>query len=269
MVNAIIIPDVHGRSFWKDAVAQHMNTDTPVIFLGDYMDPYPDEKIRFDQAYENFKDIIRFKKDNPDRVVLLIGNHDLHYITNSDACRSSRYDYLHSFEICELFCQNIGLFKLMHMLDTESGKKFVFSHAGITRNWLDRYSKFLGINRGNDPSELYTEKFSDLAGSLKINELFADEKTRPDVITALSAISYRRGGYDEFGSMVWEDIFAFIMQKIGDDAVQIIGHTQLMDAPINCDGLLYDLDVRRGFMINDGEVCELDGAVIPVTELPD
>lgn len=269
MVNAIIIPDVHGRNFWKDAVVQYKNTGALIIFLGDYMDPYPSEKIRFDQAYENFKDIIEFKKNDPEHVILLIGNHDLHYITNSDKCRSSRYDYLHNFEICELFKQNLGLFKLMHVLDTASGKKYVFSHAGITRNWLDKYSKNLGIDRGNDISELYTAKFSDVIGSLKINELFADDKTREDVITALSAISYRRGGYDEFGSMIWEDVLAFITQKTEEDVIQIFGHTQLKDVPINRNGLWYDLDVRRGFMIKDCEVCELDGTVVPVTSMPE
>ena len=39
----LVIPDVHGRSFWKNAVAQ--NTDIPIIFLGDYLDPYAHENI--------------------------------------------------------------------------------------------------------------------------------------------------------------------------------------------------------------------------------
>ena len=37
----IIIPDVHGRSFWRDAVKR--NPGAEFIFLGDYLDPYPDE----------------------------------------------------------------------------------------------------------------------------------------------------------------------------------------------------------------------------------
>ena len=39
----LIIPDVHGREFWKDAVEEYPNL--PVIFLGDYMDPYSYEGI--------------------------------------------------------------------------------------------------------------------------------------------------------------------------------------------------------------------------------
>lgn len=38
-----IIPDVHGRPFWRDAV---LDVDTtPVVFLGDYLDPYPQDGV--------------------------------------------------------------------------------------------------------------------------------------------------------------------------------------------------------------------------------
>lgn len=268
MVDAIIIPDIHGRKFWKDAVTKYENTDTLIIFLGDYIDPYYDEKIPYHDAFENFEEIIKFKRDNPDRVVLLIGNHDLHYISKYADCRGSRYDSLHASEINELFLRNIDLFKIMHVLTTDS-KTFVFSHAGIMRNWLDKYAENIGADKSDDIYNLYSRKLSDIAVNLKINERFADISTRDDVITALSAISYRRGGYNEYGSMVWEDLSAFILQKNReeDDAVQIFGHTQLKDQPVNKNNLLYDLDVRRGFMIKESEVCELDGIAIPVTEL--
>lgn len=34
--NILIIPDVHGRTFWKYAIDKY----DKVIFLGDYLDPY-------------------------------------------------------------------------------------------------------------------------------------------------------------------------------------------------------------------------------------
>ncbi|MDE5880282.1 MAG: hypothetical protein K2H60_01000 [Muribaculaceae bacterium] len=39
----IVIPDLHGRTFWKEAVEKYPDADT--IFLGDYLDPYPNEGI--------------------------------------------------------------------------------------------------------------------------------------------------------------------------------------------------------------------------------
>ena len=42
-----IIPDVHGRPFWRDAVKDAVKdvADTPVVFLGDYLDPYPQDMV--------------------------------------------------------------------------------------------------------------------------------------------------------------------------------------------------------------------------------
>ena len=49
----IIIPDVHGRSFWKEYVKGHEEED--IIFLGDYLDPYGYEGIHCKDAIENFR----------------------------------------------------------------------------------------------------------------------------------------------------------------------------------------------------------------------
>ena len=35
----LIIPDIHGRSFWKKAVEENIDRVSKVIFIGDYLDP--------------------------------------------------------------------------------------------------------------------------------------------------------------------------------------------------------------------------------------
>ena len=40
--DCLIIPDVHGRDFWKDAANRFPGN---IVFLGDYLDPYPLEEI--------------------------------------------------------------------------------------------------------------------------------------------------------------------------------------------------------------------------------
>lgn len=72
----IVIPDVHGRGFWKEAVAKYPNADT--IFLGDYLDPYPNEDIDDEDAFNNFLEIVEYAR-NHSNVTLLFGNHDLQY----------------------------------------------------------------------------------------------------------------------------------------------------------------------------------------------
>ena len=39
----IIIPDIHGHTFWKEAIAKRRK-DEMVIFLGDYLDPHNSSK---------------------------------------------------------------------------------------------------------------------------------------------------------------------------------------------------------------------------------
>ena len=74
----LIIPDIHGRLFWISATRKY--PDLPVIFLGDYLDPYTYyEEILPSEALANFKEILDFKKANTERVTLLLGNHDIHY----------------------------------------------------------------------------------------------------------------------------------------------------------------------------------------------
>ena len=73
----LIIPDIHGRIFWKEPCKEFKGKH--IVFLGDYLDPYKHQNILEKTALENFKEILEFKKNNKDLVTLLLGNHDLHY----------------------------------------------------------------------------------------------------------------------------------------------------------------------------------------------
>jgi len=78
-VKVLIIPDVHGREFWREPVKEVLEkTDVRIVFLGDYLDSYPwdfDHNHYQQQAIDVFNEIINLKKENRDRVNLLLGNH--------------------------------------------------------------------------------------------------------------------------------------------------------------------------------------------------
>ena len=71
-----IIPDIHGRVFWKKAVDSASKDDT-IVFLGDYLDMYWVDSIVHDitneSTLENFREILEFKKSNPERVYYFLG----------------------------------------------------------------------------------------------------------------------------------------------------------------------------------------------------
>lgn len=80
----LVLPDVHGRLFWKEPVQKYIDVVDRVVFLGDYLDPYGDEGGDYDaeSIFENLKEIVELKRNNMDKVVLLKGNHDQHYASS-------------------------------------------------------------------------------------------------------------------------------------------------------------------------------------------
>ena len=75
-MKTIIIGDIHGRNIWKDIVSKE--SYDRVIFVGDYFDSFNIPGI--DQIH-NFKEICQFVRDSDKEVILLVGNHELHYMS--------------------------------------------------------------------------------------------------------------------------------------------------------------------------------------------
>lgn len=123
----IIIPDVHGRPFWIQA-ARDLGGKEHFVFLGDYLDPYGYEGITPEMAFDIFQEVLDFKEAWPDKVTLLLGNHDLHYL--DDRLEGGRYDSVRGMFIRELILDHADWFRMA--FETEAGgKKFLLTHAGV------------------------------------------------------------------------------------------------------------------------------------------
>ena len=74
----LVIPDIHGRRFWREPVHRMIDDVDRVVFLGDYLDPYPDEGVVYspEELRQNLTEIVALKQEQPEKVVLLKGNHD-------------------------------------------------------------------------------------------------------------------------------------------------------------------------------------------------
>jgi hypothetical protein len=84
---------------------------------------------------DNLKKIIQFKIDNSDKVILLLGNHELSYLFGRPyLCSGYRAEI--AFEIYDLINNNRDLFTVIYKY-----KNYIFSHAGITNKWVKRYIK--------------------------------------------------------------------------------------------------------------------------------
>lgn len=225
MAKILIVPDVHGRTFWHRAMELVDQVDK-IIFLGDYLDPYPHEGISFDLALEEFNKILEFKKEYPDLVTLLVGNHDMHYIIN-EFMNCSRRNISMKARLHNLYNSNLDLFKLIH---TEGN--WMFSHAGVYQEWMDKYKFTL--------DDLNLQTF------LKSHWL------------ALEDLSWFRGGYNRVGSCIWADIRESIEHDLLPEFHHIVGHTQLEANPYK-DKNITCVDVRRCFIL-DTETKKIEDA---------
>lgn len=223
--NIIIIPDIHGRTFWKQIIP-YVEKVKEIIFLGDYLDPYWWEDISNEEAIENFKEIIEFKKKYYEKVTLLIGNHDCEYFIPE--FRSCRVDYKNMKEIRSIFMKNINLFKIAiyHQYDNIN---YLFSHSCLLKGWVDVVKDKLDIE-SNDPKNV----IDSLNRLLQCDNL---DELRP----ILGIISFSRGGYDKYGSIVWAHWNEVCQCKFEYDGwYQIFGHSQQISKEMEKDIYKFD-----------------------------
>ena len=128
MNKTIIIADVHGRDQWKQIVAQETDANK-FVFLGDYFDSFDLSGVI---QMHNFKEIVEFKETSGKEVVMLIGNHDYHYFPEINASSTSGYQTRLASVIKQIVGENREHLQIAHRMG-----EFVFTHAGISSEWLD------------------------------------------------------------------------------------------------------------------------------------
>jgi len=175
MLKTITFGDPHGRNFWED-----INPDNydKIIFVGDYVDSYDLSNL---EIKVNLNNIISFKKEYSDKVILLLGNHDLPYyyyfMGNVDAgFRIEAWVDLHT-----IFRDNKELFQCAFQIEN-----YIWTHAGVIEGWYNRYV----------PDMI---KKHDIQGNLAevLNILFESN------YKALYTCTSIRGGYSPEGSPYW------------------------------------------------------------------
>jgi metallophosphoesterase superfamily enzyme len=72
----IALGDTHGRDFWKEVIDEE--SPDRVIPIGDYFDSK--EGISCKLQIHNFLEIAGYKRQSTKEVILLLGNHNFHYL---------------------------------------------------------------------------------------------------------------------------------------------------------------------------------------------
>ena len=125
MAKVLIVGDIHGRNNWE--LVRYLTGVDKIVFVGDYVDSYDKKDV---EIYHNLKEIIQFKLDYPDKVELLLGNHDIQYIFSPHFQCSGFRPHMLPY-IKALFDEYIDLFNIAYQTDNH-----LFTHAGVTNAWL-------------------------------------------------------------------------------------------------------------------------------------
>lgn len=193
----ITVGDIHGRTNWKKVPDGDIQ-----VFIGDYTDSF---NVKDLDILENLKEIIEYKKTNPDGVILLWGNHDVQYALQPPGSNNrhyaSGYRSMMHWDLYPLFRDNFDLFQVAYQYDN-----YLWTHAGVHKGW--HINRFLS-ETGHDP------EMCPLADKLNMMLLNKD--------SCLFDVGHIRGGFLPVGGPLW--LHKFPARKYLEGYHQIIGHT--------------------------------------------
>lgn len=207
----IVVGDVHGTIKWREIEPRQWDK---IIFLGDYVDSFT---VEDSQIVYNLNELINFKKNNPNKVVLLIGNHDnayaLKYDVKAMTNRNISYDCSgHRSTIApqlyKMYSENMDLFQATYQINN-----YLFSHAGLSRHSFNEYFK-----------EEYNTLKETMTLSEYLNMLYDKRDER------LFRIGIARGGYYRSGGIFWADKEETSGKfRVLNNYNQIVGHTPVQN----------------------------------------
>lgn len=193
----VAIGDVHGRTDWVHIVEKEFSKCDKIVFIGDYLDSFD---ISGEAQLQNLKNILQLKRDHPDNVVLLLGNHDYHYIVDE---RYSGYNPIFKLQFYEVLVEAIKN-KEIQLSYYSPTNKVLFTHAGVSRKWL----KMIELKEYLEPASL-----SDFLNDLLIYKPYS-----------FRFIDRNPYGDTEISGPLW--IRPNSLLSAGVHVNQVVGHTQ-------------------------------------------
>lgn len=226
----LIIPDVHQDfDFVNRIFEKEKDSCDQIIFLGDYFDTHKKEGQEvwgFRASCEYLKDLVLLSEGS-DRMIFLLGNHDLKYIwhNNESSGRAVKID-------APYYCSGtteskINKFRKVFfdrgLKDSFFQKNFrlayqtqgwIFSHAGILSYHIPPFCESITTFIEQHVQEAW------------IN--FRDLQHKDNIL--ISGCGRARGGYDQYGGLLWTDWNREFVPHTWNDnpfiGKQIMGHTK-------------------------------------------
>lgn len=124
----LVIGDIHQTNNYKRFNFSEYNK---IIFLGDYFDDHNSNGEKLNPI-TNFLEILSLQKQNPQKYIVLLGNHDFQYLDLNEHYSGKQ---IHKqYDIHEFLEEHLKEFRLVYQLDN-----ILFSHAGVSSIWCEDY----------------------------------------------------------------------------------------------------------------------------------
>lgn len=206
----LAVGDVHGRDFWKEVVDLEKEFDR-FVFVGDYFDSWD---LTVDNQIANFNEIVAFKREHPEKVVLLLGNHDYHYLY--DRGQYSGFKQATKIRMQEPLQSLLdeGLLQVAYQHND-----LLFTHAGVTKTWCKHAKVHIGAK--------------DVAA--EINRAFAE---RPELFNFIIGGGCDPSGDDVHQSPMWVRPDSLREDHIGG-VKQVVGHTTFKQISVIDEGVIF------------------------------
>ena len=222
MVKRVIFGDIHGHiSSLKELYLKESPDE--VIILGDYVDSSTIDSNKCRDCLEQVLELKQTheKEHGKNSFILLLGNHELHYILPGE--RYSGFKYETQYLIYDLLKKAI-MDHDIQIIFVDDINKTVYSHAGITKQWYDKYkfSSLENINNINNISDLDKFKFT----------------------------GWNRYGNDPNNGPLWVRPSSLIDNLFDENWKQIIGHTHTKE-PLVYDKVLVIDTMPNNYIIQE------------------
>lgn len=213
----LCIGDLHCRETWKNIVAKEGDSCDKIVFLGDYTCPREVKLEDPTDACGFLYEILDYKDKNPDKVVLLRGNHDLASLGYYWAqCWPQDYikvqEYWQTNDVKNWFLKNTQwVYKIPNT-------NIVCSHAGCSTTFLHyayNYLKSAGKQYYSDVLVPY-HWVIDYLNELEPSELFGFTKDNP----------FDTNGESKTQPCTWIRPHTLLVYGV-KDIIHVVGHTPI------------------------------------------
>lgn len=210
-MRVLICGDLHTKYNIFDQVKQLSENYDKVVFLGDYVDEWDTPPEASHNLLIGLKE---FYEQQPSKVVLLLGNHELSEWQGHNF-KCSGWNSITSNYVNDFMFKFHSIFKLAYAEDD-----ILYTHAGITAQWANKY---LFTNPHID----YTQYNADALARELNHSLYHknDNDIDDNIFNGLSEVGYSRGGFG-VPSPIWADINDLLSDRL-IGVTQVVGHTPL------------------------------------------